>query len=132
MDFKHFCNDGADYFQLYISCPVCLEHNVPTTPSYWTHGTTNTGSECGGDMYIGDNGYYYCERCGHMDLIVNWAYKCPNPIHNQNGMDAYISVTDGKYIGKAISIAGQITGIAGIKWLNKLTSALLTQDFGSK
>lgn len=133
MDFKHFCNDGAEYFQLHISCPVCIEHHLPTTPTYWTHGKIADGTECGGDMFIGDNGYYYCEKCGNKDLIVNWAYKCPNPIHGQNGMDEYLSITDGKYLANALIVAGEITtGPAGLKWLNRLTSALMEQKFGEK
>lgn len=133
MNFRHFCNDGADYFQLHIGCPVCIEHRIPTSPTNWTHGMADNGKECGGDMYIGDNGYYYCERCGDKELIANWAYKCPNPIHGQNGMNEYLSVTDGKFLANALIVAGQITADAGgLQWLNKLTAALLKQKFQKK
>ena len=64
-DFAHFNNDGVDYFKLYIKCPVCLEHDWPADFTYWYHHQTADGRECGGEMYLGDNGYYYCSKCGH-------------------------------------------------------------------
>ncbi len=133
MEAKHFNNDGAEYFQLHIGCPVCIEHQIPTKPTFWVHGRAQNGLDCGGDIYIGDNGFYYCERCHEKDLIVNWAYKCPNPIHGANGADEYLSISDGKYLANALIVAGEITvGPGGLKWLNRLTTALMDQKFGSK
>lgn len=129
MEFKHFNNDGVDYFQLHIKCPVCLEHDIPVETTDWVHGHKSDGSTCGGDIYIGDNGAYYCEKCGQTDLICNWGYKCSHHEQQGLGLGEYVNVSDGKYIAQAISVAGQITDIGGLKWLNKLTDALLKQEF---
>lgn len=118
-DLQHFKNDGANYYKLYIACPVCLMLGKPTSPSYWYHAS------CDGEIYIGDNGYYYCKNCGHKELIVNWAYGCP--VHEEAGLGEYVKVDNLKHIAEAISIAGQITVVAELQWLNNLTSALLKQ-----
>ncbi len=131
MDAKHFNNDGAEYFQLHIGCPVCIEHQIPTKPTFWIHGQGKNGCECGGDIYIGDNGYYYCEKCHEKELIINWLYKCPNPIHGANGTDEYMSISDVKFLAEALTAAGQITAdVGGLKWLKRLTTALIEQCEG--
>lgn len=124
--FKHFHSDGADYFKLHMMCPACLENNIPNNKhTDWLHDTKADGTPCGGDMYIGDNGYYCCEKCLYKSPIVGWQYKCPK--HEEYGLNTYLSVTKGKFIGKAISVAGQLTGKAGLVWLNKLTAELIKQ-----
>ena len=48
-------------------------------------------------------------------------------------MEEYLSITDGKYLANALIVAGEITtGPAGLKWLNRLTTALMDQKFGVK
>lgn len=126
MTFLHFHDDGANYFKLYIACPACMENDIPNTlKTNWYHDTKEDGTPCGGEMYIGDNGYYCCESCKYKSPIVGWQYKCPK--HEEYGLNSYLSVTKGKYIAKAISVAGQITGTAGLGWLNKLIAALMEQ-----
>lgn len=84
-------------------------------------------------MYIGDNGYYYCEKCHEKDLIENWLYKCPNPIHGENGTNEYLSITSVKCLANALIVAAEITmHKAGMKWLKNLTCALVDQEASAK
>ena len=113
--------DGVEYFQLYISCPVCLAQGLPTTPSYWYHAVD------GGEVYIGDNGCYYCKDCGYKDLIVNWAYNCPT--HQGTGLGEYVKVDNLKHIAEAISIIGQVTKnpLGTLKWMRRVLAQLEEQ-----
>ena len=118
-ELKHFQKDGVEYYQLYVSCPICLRDHRPTQSSYWSHGLD------GGDMYIGDNGYYYCIDCGHKAPIIDWAYTrsdCEGA-----GLGKSVKLDNVKHIAEAISISGQITSPAGMAWLQKLISALMKQ-----
>lgn len=129
MAFTHFGNDGVDYLKIYIKCPVCLEHGWPTEASYWYHDTDDYGNYCGGEMYLGDNGYYRCAKCGHTSPALIWKYCCPN--HEQYGHDKYLSITDTKYIAGALSITGQLMlgdNDAGTEWLIKVSNALLKYE----
>ena len=91
-NFVHFDKDGVNYFQLYIKCPVCLEkfgQMEALEPIYWTHDYKINGTACGGDIYVGDNAYYYCKKCGHTSHVVNWAYKCPKHSGDNDESDNY-------------------------------------------
>lgn len=124
-NFAHFNNDGVDYFKLYIKCPVCLEHGWPTDFSHWYHHQTADGRECGGEMYLGDNGYYYCSKCGHTAPALTWKYGCPN--HDTYGDERFLSIRDGKYIANSLSVSGQLTDKLGLIWLNKVVQAFIKQ-----
>ena len=125
-DFVHFDKDGVSYFQLYIKCPVCLERGIgqleALEPILWSHDYKNNNTPCGGDIYVGDNAYYYCKKCGHTSHVVNWAYKCPR---HSGDNDEYVSVSDLKYLASSLTVAAQIVlGKDGVKWLRKFTIAL--------
>lgn len=133
MEAKHFDNDETKYFRLHIGCPVCLEHRMPTKTSLWVHGIDRNGHECGGDIYIGDNGYYYCDRCHEKRKIVNWAYKCCDPIHAQNTNDDYQRIKTNQPLANALVVANEITTLPeGLEWLNRLCIALLNQEEEAK
>lgn len=114
MAIEHFSQSGIEYFQLFIPCPSCIEKGKPTQPSYWTH------SECGGDLYVGENAFYYCKKCGHTRPVMLWKYSCPNHPDGE-----YYSISDGKYLLNAMTVAGEITkGPGGIKFMRRFSANL--------
>lgn len=116
---RHFTKNGVEYYQLYIACPVCLKEGRPTTPEYWKHTKDD------GDMYIGDNGYYYCLDCGYSAPIIEWGYVCCDC--KKAGHEKSVYLDDLKHLGEALSISGMVTGLAGLEWLNRVTASLLKQ-----
>lgn len=118
-DLQYFDNDGTQYYKLYIACPICLRDRRPAEPKYWYH------SADGGEMYIGENAYYYCKSCGHKAPIINWAYECTKCL--EAGLEDAVKLDDYRHFAEAISIAGQISTIDAIMWLNKLTDAIMAQ-----
>lgn len=110
---RYFEENGAIYWELYFSCPVCLQNGIENVPlRYWEH------ESCGGRIFIGDNGMFKCEKCGHTNVIVLWQYHCP--VHEDAGLGTFVSVTNVKTLAKCISIAGMMVEEAGTKWLIKV------------
>lgn len=68
-----FQDNGVSYYRLYMGCPVCWRNGNPTEPSFWKHYDNN----CLGDIYVGDNASYKCEKCGHSVHVLDWKYDCP-------------------------------------------------------
>ena len=54
--------NGKTYIHVYISCPVCYERGNIHPATHWTHGKIVNGKECGGDIYLGEDAYYYCKK----------------------------------------------------------------------
>ena len=125
-EFVHFGNDGVDYLKIYIQCPVCIEHDWPTTKSFWYHHRKPNGDECGGEMYLGDNGYYKCGECGYTSPALLWKYCCPN--HEAHGNQKFLGISDGKFIANALSVSGQLLDKVGLIWMNKITAAFIKFD----
>lgn len=133
MKLKHFSIDGIQYCQLYMQSPVGLEHNISSFSTFWTHGRLADGSKCGGDIYIGENGCYYCEKCGAIGPIANWAYGTPCVTDDKSINEQYIKVLSGNAIAQALALSSKITSSKnGIYFLNKILLALDTQEFCSK
>lgn len=108
---NRFSKDGVEYFQLVIPCPSCLENGKPTQTMTWTH------SECGGDMYVGENAFYYCKKCGHTAPVVLWAYSCPT--HGE-----FYKIKDGKFLLNAMVVGAEICKQdGGVKFMRKFTAA---------
>lgn len=116
---KTFIKDDVEYRQMYIVCPVCCSENRPNIPSRWKHATDN------GDMYIGDNGYYYCEACGETFPIVEWAYECSDC--KTTDCENAIRLVNVKHVAAAISTSGLVSDPDGMQWLNRLCRALEEQ-----
>lgn len=113
--------DSTIYFELYMQCPVCIQNNIPNVSfTYWQH------KDCGGRLFIGDNGKYICENCCVAELIALWAYHCPR--HEKRGLGTYVNVTDKAVIADTIGVAAQIVRVAGIPWLKKVLTELEKQD----
>ena len=47
MALNSFEKNGVTYFELYISCPVCMDRGNNTPHAYWSHHNNN----CNGDIY---------------------------------------------------------------------------------
>ena len=113
-----FVKDDVMYYQLYMPCPNCMQDGRPTTPVYWHH------EACGGNMYLGDNGMAYCEKCGETIPLVNCEFSCPecNP---KSSMDCLVKRSELKCIAKAMTVVGAVaTTGAGLKWLNRTVNAI--------
>ena len=108
MTLSKFEENGRTYFQLYIGCPVCLERGTNTPRSYWTHGDAN----CNGDIYVGDNAYYKCSKCGRSSHVKNWGYNCPT---HSSIPDEFVRVSAAT-LAKAIGTAAQMVTEVGLQW----------------
>ena len=74
MNLDKFEEDGNTYFHLCISCPVCHDQGRNTERAFWSHYDNN----CHGDIYLGDNAFYKCKKCGHSAHVRKWGYNCPS------------------------------------------------------
>lgn len=102
------------YYDLYIRCPACIAKGEPNLkpPSQWFHA-----NQCGGRIKIGDDANLKCISCGYINHVKNWRYACS--AHETD----YRPCTSAGF-ANAISIAGEITSIAGIQWMRKLLDNL--------
>ncbi len=102
------------YYDLLIRCPACLADGKDGgIPSQWYH------NDCGGKMQIGDNANLRCEVCGDNSSshIKNWRYRC-------SAHATEFRATTSAHFATAASTAGQLTDIAGVKWLIRLLENL--------
>lgn len=115
-----FIKNGVEYYQMFIGCPVCTMYGRPTTPTQWYH------CEDGGEMYIGDNGYYYCIDCKKTMPIIDWAYVCSDC--ENAGHEKAVKIDNLKHVAETISVSGLVTSVAGMEWLVRITNALIKQQ----
>ena len=87
--------DGRLYYRVRCQCPVCLERGYHPEMRYWKHG------DCGGDMYVGGNAHFMCDKCGETDHIMHYGYSCP--IHNISSKGEFIGRINSEYIGVLLS-----------------------------
>lgn len=117
---KTITKDNVEYYQLYIACPICSREGRSSVPAYWHH------NNCGGKMYIGDNGYYYCEKCGYTAPIIECGYICADC--KKCGHEKVVIHDKLKHVGEAFAILGMIASTgAGLKWLARLTNVIMQQ-----
>ena len=76
----------------------------PGPEAQWYH------ANCGGKMKVGNNAKYKCDACNHEQHVKDWRYSCASH-------EGDYRATSSAELASAISVAGQITGIAGKKWL---------------
>lgn len=102
--------DEITYFPLYACCPVC---NHPTPHRYWTHG-----NNCGGQIYIGNDGAFLCSKCNATSNVRNWKIlsDCENTHENCMLIESSDRIDD---IGPYVSFAGQMVQATGLAWLNE-------------
>jgi predicted RNA-binding Zn-ribbon protein involved in translation (DUF1610 family) len=95
----------ATYYDLIIRCPACIaDGGSGDSPSQWYH------ADCGGKIRVGDDAYFKCVSCGD-----NWHIRYSRYACREHESD-YRSTT-AAHFANAISTAGQITSVAGKKWL---------------
>jgi hypothetical protein len=100
---------GANtYYQLKISCPVCVDQGRNTQQSFWQHGTT-----CGGAIYIGNDAHFLCKICRTSAHVKQWRFNCPS---HSGATASYLSPSSAGF-AQAISTAGQMVSETGHRWL---------------
>ena len=110
--------ENVTYFRLFICCPVCLEQGSQMMQSYWKHLDNN----CNGDIYVGDNAYCKCLKCGRTSHVRNWKYLCPS---HTNSIDTFMTdsdalvCADSEYVVMAVSMSGQMAQETGVQWLQR-------------
>lgn len=114
-----FTRNNVEYYQMFIGCPVCVMEGRPTKPTQWYHHVD------GGEMYIGDNGYYYCIDCAKTMPIIDWAYECSDC--KKYGHEKAVKIDNLKHVAEAVAVAGMVSTPDALKWLHRLTAALMEQ-----
>ena len=114
LNLDSFQADGATYFRLYLSCPVCMKNGNPAEPSFWMHGNDN----CYGDIYVGDNAFFMCKKCGQSVHVSNCRYSCP--VHSTTPEEiVFFNGADADSFTATMSVAGQLVETAGMLWLRR-------------
>ena len=109
MALDKFKKKGYTYFQLRISCPVCIDQGKNTAQSFWVH------YRCDGAVYVGDNAYFECKKCGAHDHVKEWRFGCPS--HSGDQLEFLKATSQG--FAQAVSTAGQMVRETGQSWLIK-------------
>lgn len=116
MKLDNFLQDGHTYFRLFVRCPSCIEQGKSASSSYIEHGE----NDCHGEMYVGDNAYFKCKKCGCTAPIENWEFSCP--VCSGSSVSSLKKGNMGP--GFAISFAGQLVSECGLEWFMKLMGSL--------
>lgn len=130
MALRKVTEEGVTYFEVYIGCPICTSRGVFTNQSHITH------KNCGGTMFLGDNAFYKCIKCGEKSHVKNWNYyyDCSTHLNDQGensprelGLkgekeDSIPDATLHKTL--TIAIAGAIVNDAGVAWLQEFLKNL--------
>jgi hypothetical protein len=112
MALNKFSEGGNTYFQLFISCPVCHDRGRNTERSFWAH------YQCNGDIFVGDNAFYKCKKCGKTNHVKEWSYNCPS---HSSSPDEFVKASS-QGLAQAVSTAGQMVMECGQQWLMKFLS----------
>ena len=108
MALDKFEEDEHTYYRLYCKCPVCLEEGKTTPTAYVKHGNDN----CLGDMYVGDNAFFKCIKCGCLSHVKNWIFEW-----HDDGSAFLKSDSHGMIVHEVFSVVGQMVTETGQKWL---------------
>lgn len=116
VDIDKFEKDGVTYVRLYMMNPVDLLNNVANVPfTFWKH----KDEDCNGDMYLGDNGMLYCNKCSKSKEITAVTF-------NETGKISYYA--KGNMNFKSLgSISGPMVESAGLDWLKNLLTSMELQ-----
>lgn len=116
MELNSFERNGVTYYELYVTCPSCLELGRNISRTYLIHHNNS----CHGNIYIGDNGDLLCSICGARSNILNWKILCPNCNYDDSENLSLEEVSDeGMQLKHAVGIASQMAQKTGISWLEK-------------
>lgn len=112
-----FQENGITYYQLYMACPVDYSGSIVAPRSFWTHGDDN----CCGDVYVGDNAFYKCKKCGRSAHVMKCRYSCP--VHSATP-DELVFFDGATGCVAGINVAGQMCEVAGIPWFQRFLENL--------
>ena len=104
------------YYQLYCADPVEIEQGKDGKPSFWKHLNDN----CGGDIYIGDNGYFYCDKCEKEVHVTECCFNDDKTVE----FGVKPNLRDFKHLAEAIAVGGMITGADGLGWFRRLITII--------
>lgn len=109
-----FAEDGVTYIRLRCSNPIDLS----SPRILWKHGDNN----CNGDIYLGDNGFLYCEKCRKQIGLVNAIFKTNGTISFDEGNGKITNTI--KTFGAALCTSDQMVEDAGLDWLHRVLESL--------
>lgn len=112
----NFEKDGVTYVRLYIMNPVDILNNVANVPfTFWKH----EDEDCNGDIYLGDNGMLYCNKCSKSKEITAVTF-------NETGKISFYAKGNMnlKSLGETLAISGQMVRLAGLDWLKELLMSI--------
>ena len=86
-----------------------------------------------------NNGHFYddakhpsCPYCGISDMdasktmpIIDWAYECSDC--KKYGHEKAVKIDNLKHVAEAVAVAGMVSTPDALKWLHRLTAALMEQ-----
>ena len=113
-----FIKDEVEYIPLDCPCPNDIEMGKPTQSGlFWTH----RNNECGGNLFLGDNSYIYCEKCGQSEIVFKCRFMCPNcsKVHSR-----MISFGHGISIYNSLPFFGEVCTKGGVRFMRKLTATM--------
>lgn len=115
---KDVCEiDGITYYRINALCPNCIEEGINQEPTHWKHSNDN----CGGDLYIGNDGNFMCGKCGAKKPASYWRPLCSR----HDGVSCNSMICESQQIGTshAVSLASQMmASTAGIDWFQDFIS----------
>ena len=114
MSLKLFQEDGNTFCLLNTKCPVCLDQGRHTEELFWKHGDNN----CGGEIYVGNNAFYKCIKCGTSAHVRHWVHCCPSC---SDSSDAFVKIgiqtCSPQTLALTLSIARRMVEECGLLWL---------------
>lgn len=123
MALDHFEDNGHTYFRLCCRCPVCWDCGRITKHSFWTH----YDDDCHGDIYVGDDAYFRCKKCGWSARVVDCGYACPA---HSNSLGSFVRsrpAAIGPPAEFARIVGSSLVVEAGFVWVQKFYENLAVQ-----
>lgn len=129
LEIRRFPGVQGSYIRLYMSDPYAYKQRIPDDSTFWRHGEATDGVICDGDIYIGDDGTFLCEKCGKISAISDCDLKKPYLYEGR------VSENVEKYHSKDLATSIVISNLVEpedntrwTEWLNRLIETLLSQD----
>ena len=97
---------------LYMPCPLCAHNSTTANSELWTHG-----GGCGGTLYVDDNAYVHCSKCGKKAHISKMHMSCSCGRHHYR-------IPSRDDIAAAVSFAKIGITSSSIKWYRNFVSHL--------
>lgn len=97
-------------YRIMMPCPKCAQDKSNLRSQSWTHG-----GRCGGDLYIDENAYVHCQKCGKSAHISKMTMTCDSQRHIKTRATK-------NELGAAFAIGnvGVSNNASSLKWFKKL------------